>query len=161
MGCDGFRSSEFALSTEFRILRWLLLLSGSFLMCALLAMLLPVGTMQAAHQWLGLGEFPVAPITIYLARSTSLLYAVHGSIMFYTGLTIQNHWRFIPLLGWLHILIGMAIFVIDITSPMPTYWIAMEGGPIAALGVLMLVLFRKGSLADAAIPTEQNSPANA
>ena len=136
------------MSFEFKILRWILMLSGCFLMSAFLTVLLPVKTMQSMHAWLGLGEFPVAPITDYLARSTSLLYGVHGSILFYTGLTIQHHWRFIPLLGWLHIVIGIAILMIDLTAPMPTYWILMEGGPIAAVGVLILFLFRRGSLAE-------------
>ena len=138
------------MSFEFKILRWILMLSGSFLMTAFLTVLLPVMTMQAMHEWLGLGEFPVAPITDYLARSTSLMYGVHGSIMFYTGLTIQHHWRFIPLLGWLHIVIGTVMVMIDLTAPMPTYWIVMEGGPIAAVGVLILFLYRKNS------PTELN-----
>jgi hypothetical protein len=138
------------LSFEFKIVRWILILSGGFLMTAFLAVFLPVQSMQSMHERLGLGEFPVAPITDYLARSTSLLYGVHGSILFYTGLTIQHHWRFVPLLGWLHIVIGMAMLGIDLAAPMPTYWTAMEGGPVAAVGVLMLFLFKKGS------PTELN-----
>jgi hypothetical protein len=121
------------------------MLSGMFLMSAFLTVLLPVATMQTVHEWLGLGEFPVTPITAYLARSTSLLYGVHGSVIFYTGLTIRYHWRFIPLIGWLHIVIGFAILAIDITAPMPMYWTVLEGGPIAAIGVLILFLFRRGS----------------
>ncbi len=121
------------------------MLAGIFLMLAFLAMLLPVDLMRTTHQWLGLGTFPVAPITTYLARLTSLLYGVHGSIMFYTGLTIQYHWRMVRLLAWLHIVIGIALLIIDFTAPMPWYWTALEGGPIASVGVLMLILIKRGS----------------
>jgi hypothetical protein len=133
------------LNTEYKILRWILMVSGIFLMCAFFAMLLPVETMRMAHKWLGLGEFPVAPITDYLARSTSMLYGVHGSVMFYAGLTIQHHWRFVWLLGWLHVVIGVSLVVIDSMAPMPMYWTLMEGPSIAALGVLILFLFKRGS----------------
>lgn len=115
------------------------------LMCAYLAMFLPVETMRMTHQWLGLGDFPVAPITDYLARSTSLLYGVHGTVMFYTGLTLQHHWRFASLLGWLHIVCGLSLLAIDFHAPMPAYWIVMEGGPIAALGGLILYLCKQGT----------------
>ena len=122
------------------ILKWVLILSGMFLMLAFLAALLPVHWMAVAHQWLGLGDFPDQPITIYLARSTSLLYGVHGVLMLYTGMTLDRHWQLVRLFGWLHVLIGLSMLVIDLTAPMPWYWTLIEGGPIASLGVLILLL---------------------
>ena len=123
-----------------KILQWILILSGLFLMVAFVAVLLPVDWMNRAHQWLGLGEFPNRPVTLYLARSTSLLYGVHGVLMFYTGLTLDRHWRLVWLFGWLHILIGITVFFIDLTAPMPLYWVLAEGLPVAGLGVFLLVL---------------------
>lgn len=131
------------MSFEHQILKWLLLLSGVFLMSAFATMLLPVSWMAATHQWLGLGEFPDSPITVYLARSTSLLYAVHGLLMFYTGLTIESHWRWVKIFGWLHVVMGSSMFLIDWTSGMPIYWTAMEGPPVAMLGVVILVLLKR------------------
>ena len=84
----------------------------------------------------------------YLARSTSVLYGVHGFLMVYTGWTIRWHWRYVPLFGWLHIVIGITLLITDISAPMPLYWIAAEGGPIAALGVLILWLARRGVISD-------------
>ena len=59
---------------------------GVGLMSAIIPVFFPVDLMATLHQWLGvwgeLGDFPDAPITIYLARSTSLLYALHGAVMF-------------------------------------------------------------------------------
>ena len=120
------------------LLKWLLIVSGLFLVTAFGTVLLPVSWMAATHQWLGLGGFPEFPITVYLARSTSLLYGVHGVMMFYTGCTIQKHWRLVPLFAWLHIGLGIAMFLIDWTAPMPWYWTLLEGPPVGALGVLLL-----------------------
>ncbi len=124
------------------ILQWLLVLSGLFLMVAFLAVLLPVSWMSIGHRWLGLGDFPDQPITVYLARSTSLMYGVHGVLMLYIGLTLDNHWRLVKVLGYLHVLIGISMLIIDLTAPMPWYWTLVEGGPVAGLGVLILFLAR-------------------
>ena len=111
-------------------------------MLAFFAVLLPVKTMASVHQWLGLENFPNQPIANYLARSTSLLYGVHGVMMLYTGLTLEHHWRLVWLFGWLHIVIGVTIFFIDLMAPMPWYWISLEGPPVALLGGLILYLAR-------------------
>ena len=124
-------------------LKWILILSGAFLIMALLAMLLPVETMSQIHNGLGLGEFPDQAISVYLARSTSLLYGIHGVLMLYTGLTLNHHWRLVWVFGWLHVTIGISMLIIDLLAPMPWYWICGEGPPVAALGVLILVLGKK------------------
>ena len=131
------------LSTSRWLLKWILVLAGSFLMLAFGAVLLPVDTMAAVHGWLGLGEFPNQPITIYLARSTSLLYGIHGVLMFYTGLTLDHHWRMVWFFGWLHVVVGLTILVVDILASMPWWWTAIEGPPVAALGGLILYLAEK------------------
>ena len=123
-----------------RILSWLLMLSGAFLMLAFLAAMLPVATMSSVNDLLGLEELPIQPITIYLARSTSLLYGVHGVLMFYTGWNLERHMQFASLFGWLHILIGVSMLTIDLLAPMPWYWTMLEGAPVALLGVLILYL---------------------
>jgi hypothetical protein len=45
--------------------------------------------------------------------------------------------------GWLHVVIGLTMFGIDLTSPMPTYWIAGEGIPIAIAGLVIVWLWKK------------------
>ena len=100
--------------------------------------------MAAGHEWLGLGEFPNLPITVYLARSTSLLYGIHGVLMVYTSFTMQHHWRLAWLFSALHVVIGITMLVTDITAGMPLYWILGEGAPVAALGVVMMILFNIG-----------------
>ena len=127
-----------------KILKALLLLTGVILLLAFVAVVISPSAMASGHQWLGLGEFPDRPITIYLARSTSLLYGVHGVLMVYTALTMKQHWRFVWLFGALHVLIGLTMLFTDITAGMPVYWIIGEGPPVAALGVVMIALYMRG-----------------
>ena len=124
-------------------LSWLLTISGCGLMVATIPVFFPVHWMATIHGWLGLGEFPDSPITIYLARSTSLLYAVHGTLMLIVSLNMKRYWPLVGVFGWLHVVIGLTMFGIDLTSPMPMYWIAGEGIPVAMAGVLILWLWRK------------------
>ena len=126
-------------------LQRLLVILGGGLLVATIPVFFPVQVMATIHGWLGLGEFPAEPITIYLARSTSLLYAVHGAIMVATGWRIDDLKPLVPLLGWLHIVIGMAMLGIDLTTPMPWYWTAFEGIPISLAGMLILWLWSQAS----------------
>ena len=62
-----------AADTRQTLLRVLLRLGGCLLLTAFVAVLLPVSWMAATHEWLGLGEFPRAPVVDYLARSVAAL----------------------------------------------------------------------------------------
>ena len=115
-------------------------------MLATLAVFLPVELMATCHQWLGLGDFPDAPITIYLARSTSLLYAMHGVIMFYVAWHFDRCQLLVPLLGWLHVVLGVAMIGVDLKAGMPLYWTALEGLPIALTGGAILWLNGRATL---------------
>ena len=110
-------------------------------MLALVAVFLPVSLMASAHQWLGLGPFPDAPITRYLARSTSLLYFIHGCVLAYVGWKFAQLHTLVPLLGFLHIVLGGTMLAVDWFAGMPVYWTAGEGIPVALMGVLMLWLY--------------------
>ncbi len=118
---------------------------GVGLMLATVAVFFPVSLMATFHQWLGLGDFPDAPITIYLARSTSLLYAMHGAVMFYVALNWDRCEALVPLLGWLHVTLGLTMIGVDVNAGMPLYWTAGEGLPIALTGGVILWLFRRSS----------------
>ena len=127
-------------------LRLLLGIIGIGLLMATIPLFFPVSWMAAIHGWLGLGEFPETPITLYLARSTSLLYAIHGSIMLLTALKIDQLGTLVPLLGWIHVVIGLAMLGIDLSARMPWYWTAAEGVPISLAGLLLLWLWKKSQL---------------
>lgn len=112
-------------------------------MVAFACIFIPDSVMATTHQWLGLGEFPNAPITLYLARSTSLLYGVHGLLMFVVGRNLDRYSPLASLFGWLHIVIGLSMLGIDLTAGMPWYWTAFEGVPVALTGLLIVWLAKK------------------
>jgi len=127
-------------------LRRLVCLNGGFLLIATLAMFLPVPVMAHIHELLGLGRFPDAAITIYLARSTSLMYAIHGALTLYVAVQWNPFYRLVPFLALLHVLIGFSLIGIDLTTGMPSYWTWLEGGPIACFGLFLLWLYHKAGL---------------
>ena len=127
-------------SNSFNILRILLGVIGAGLLTATGAVFLPVEWMAASHRWLGLGEFPNSAITVYLARSTSLLYAVHGFLMLYTAIHLRQYLPLAKIFGYLHIVIGLVMLGIDVTTPMPFYWTAVEGIPISLAGAAIVWL---------------------
>lgn len=116
---------------------------GCGLMVAFFFLVLPGSLMNAIHQWLGLGEMTDVPLTFYLARSTSLLYGIHGVLMFVCGRNIRKYADLIPVFGWLHVVIGVAMIGIDLTAGMPWWWTTFEGAPIAMTGLVMVWLSQK------------------
>jgi hypothetical protein len=137
-------------------LTWLLALTGCGLMVATVPVFFPVSVIETLHGWLGLGEFPDSAIAIYLARSCSMLYAVHGCLMLIVAMDMRRYWPLVRVFGWLHVVIGLTVFGIDWTTPMPRYWIAGEGIPIAMAGVAIVWLWRK-SMANAVELATTNS----
>ena len=127
----------------FNVLQVLLAVVGIGLLVATFAVFLPVSWMSQTHRWLGLGEFPESPIAIYLARSTSLLYAVHGFLMLYTAIHLHQFLSLAKIFGYLHIVLGLAMLGIDVTTPMPAYWTAIEGTPISLTGAAIVWLATK------------------
>lgn len=117
-----------------RILSGLLVVVGSGLMFAFVFAVLPITYLASIHSWLGLGDFPDQPVAEYLARSTSLMYGVHGTVLFFVGRNVHENLRLAALLGWLHIALGVAMLVVDANSGMPWWWTAFEGIPVAITG---------------------------
>ena len=126
-------------------LRVLLTLLGCGLMVATIPIFFTVDLMATIHGWLGLGEFPEEAITIYLARSTSLLYAIHGLLMVIVSFDLQRYWPLVPVFGWLHVALGLLMLGIDLTTPMPWYWTAAEGIPISIAGLVIIWLYRRAN----------------
>jgi hypothetical protein len=74
--------------------RWLVLLLrlvGGFCLLALVALWMPRSWMEAGHRWLGIGEFPPAPIAEYLARSVSALSAFYGGLLIALSLDVRRY----------------------------------------------------------------------
>ena len=69
------------------ILRW----EGSISLLALFAVVMPYSSMDATHQWLGLGKLPDQPIVGYLARSLSASYALLGGLLWFLSFDVHRH----------------------------------------------------------------------
>ena len=62
-------------------LRLLLRILGWICVLALIPLVMPRSWMDIGHRYLGLGEFPSAPIAEYLARSVCALCAFYGGLL--------------------------------------------------------------------------------
>lgn len=110
-----------------RTLRLLLRGSGCLLVAATVAVLLPVSWMSRANDLIGLEPFPAVPLSEYLARSASGLYAMHGGTMIFASTNVRAHSGLIFYLGVVGVLFGLAMVGIDVVSGMPWYWTLFEG----------------------------------
>lgn len=125
-----------------RLLVLLLRLGAVLTGSAIFTVFLPEATMASVHEGLGLGAFPAAPITTYLARSLSAMYAFHGALLFILSTDVRRFRPVIILLGWATAVLGFILFAIDLTAPMPAWWVFAEGPWVVVIG---LVLARLGS----------------
>lgn len=107
---------------------------------ALFAALLPTEWMASVHRALGLGAFPESPLTEYLTRSISLLYAAHGGVLFVVSTDVRRYRPLVIYLGWLNIALGAALTAIDLAAPLPLWWTLSEGPWVAISGVVILAL---------------------
>jgi hypothetical protein len=126
--------------TQERLLVVLLRLSGSGLMLAFLAILLPVDWMAATHPWLGLGEFPRTPIVDYLTRSIAALYGFHGVFVWMVSRDPERYRAFVWFAAVMNIVFGAMMIAIDLHAGMPAIWTAIEGPSIIAMGAAIAAL---------------------
>ena len=127
------------------LLKWLLRLIGGIELCAVPFILIPVAWMDAVHdRVLGLGPLPHGPIVEYMARSLSIMYAIHGAVVFRVSFDVERFRPLIAFLGGLHVFIGLAVLGTDLSAGLPWWWVVGEGPGIAVSGGLVLVLARAG-----------------
>ena len=126
-----------------RWLQLLLRLGGVLTGSAVVAVFLPTETMVSIHQQLGLGEFPVAPITEYLTRSLSALYALHGVVLLALSLDVGRYLEVITWTGWGTAVLGVLQIGIDLHAPVPGWWVAAEGPWVVVAGALLVWLSRR------------------
>ena len=130
------------LNGELRLLVFLLRLAGVVTASAFLAILLPRDWMAATHEWLGLGEFPRAPVVDYLARSIAALYGFHGVLLLIVSRDLVRYKPIVTFVGILNVTFGLIMTAIDLYAPMPMLWTLTEGLPIIAFGLVVLYLCR-------------------
>jgi hypothetical protein len=105
--------------------------------------------MAAVHRWLGMGEFPDAPLTDYLVRSVAALYGFHGVLVLIVAGDPARYERIVLFLGAMDIVFGLMMVAIDLHAGMPIVWTALEGPPLVGVGVLLLYLRRRAGIQSA------------
>ena len=123
-------------------LRIVLQVLGWTTIVALGAVVMPRSWMAATHVWLGLGEFPAAPIVENLARSVSAFYAIFGGVCLFVGSDIERYRPLIKFLGAVLVMFGVALIGIDLAAGMPPWWTASEGLSTIVFGGLVSALSR-------------------
>lgn len=121
-------------------LKVLLRLGAAVTGSAIFAVFMPRESMAAVHAGLGLGELPASPITSYLTRSLSAMYALHGLVLLALSLDVRRHVDVVVWVGWGTAALGALQLGIDLTAPMPLWWSLAEGPWVVAASFLLIFL---------------------
>jgi len=132
-------------SSERRALVAVLRCLGVLDLLALAAVLAPRPFLESAAQAVGL-PLPEGPLPVYLVRSASILYAVHGVLVLFLSLDVVRYRPVIRFLALVALVHGVVILGIDLFERMPLWWCVAEGPGIAAMGIVVLLLLRRAGL---------------
>jgi hypothetical protein len=122
------------------MLRAYLIVTGLILLTAAPCACLPYSWMDAIHHSLGLGTLSDGPMTLYLARSASVLYASIGPLYLFIARDPRSYAALLRLLGVIKIALGIALLGIDVSVGLPWFWAAWEGPFVMAWGACLLLL---------------------
>jgi len=126
-----------------RLLVFLLRLGAILTGSAFFTIFLPETTMASVHESLGLGAFPASPLTNYLTRSLSVMYAFHGGLLFVLSTNVRRFKPVVLFVGWATAVLGVALLAIDLRAPMPGWWVFAEGPWVFAIGLVIAWLSRR------------------
>ena len=129
--------------TAQRILAWLLYVLGGMMSAAFLAVLMPTSAMASIADWLGVGPLHRSPLTEYLTRSLSTMYGVLGVLHLYLARDVVRYLDLIVVIGWLTVVAGAIVTVVDFTAGMPPLWSWSEGPPTVLAGLAYVWLARR------------------
>ena len=129
--------------TAGRLLAGLLSVLGGVMTVAFLAMVMPTSWMAATADWLEVGPLPRSPLVEYLTRSLSLLYGVFGVLHLYLARDVARYLDLIVVFGWLTMLAGVVLTVVDFAAGMPPMWSWSEGPPTVLVGAAYVWLARR------------------
>ncbi len=124
-------------------LTWLLRILGALTLTALVGTVMPTGWMAEVNDRLGLEPLVRSPLTEYLTRSLSAVYALFGALTLFVSRDVGRHQPFILFAGKLTMLLGVFLTVLDFWAGMPAHWSWTEGPPTVALGGWMVWLARR------------------
>lgn len=124
-------------------LTWLLRGLGVLMLTAVFAVVMPTDWMAAVNDRLGLAPLPRTPLTEYLTRSLSAIFAGLGAMTLFVARDVRRYQPFILFSSWLTVLLGAFYTVLDVWAGMPASWTLGEGPPTLLLGFWMVWLARR------------------
>lgn len=107
---------------------------------ALVAVFTPQPWLSEAARLAGLSGLPDDPVVGYLARTASLMYALHGATVLFVSFDVRRYWPLIRCLSWLAPVHGALILGLDVAEGMPVWWTCVEGPAYAVMGLVVLGL---------------------
>ncbi len=125
-----------------KLLTLYLRLGGAVMLLAAGAIFLPTTWMNLAHEKLGLGPFPDSPITQYLTRTISCLYAMRGGLFLVLAQDVVRYRPVIQFLAVGNLALSLFFFGIDYLAGLHIYWVLAEGPMIACIGAILFYLNR-------------------
>jgi hypothetical protein len=131
------------MSVSEQSLRWFLRITAIVLHSAAGAVVMPYAWMNAISEALGLGALPDMPLTAYLTRSLSALYAVLGG---YCWILSGDVKRYRPLLAWsvpLSLAFSVVLIAVDVFAEMPIGWTLIESAFVMGWTLLLWRLVRR------------------
>ena len=126
-----------------RLLALFLRVVGIADLLAIVAVFLPNECLSWAHETVGLGAWPQGRIVGYLARSTSLLYGIHGALLLVLANDVTHYRSLIRWYGKVISVAGLLLIGVDIAESMPLWWTVFEGAAVVGIGVVILTLCRE------------------
>ncbi|MEZ6040451.1 MAG: hypothetical protein R3C20_08095 [Planctomycetaceae bacterium] len=99
--------------------------------------------MNSAHDWLGLGTLPEAPIVSYLTRSLSLLYFIFALFTLGIAGNLRQYKPLVGIWGQAAGIAGIVLFGIDWHAGMPYAWTFTEGPPGIIIGATIYTLHHR------------------
>lgn len=80
------------------------------------------------------------PLTGYLARSASMLYAFLGVLVFVMSFDVERYRPLLGVVGRVILLCAVLLFGVGIAEQLPTWWLCVEGPSVVVLGGVLLWL---------------------
>lgn len=125
------------------VLAWSLRMFGGIDLLALVPFLMPLEWIRVGHEFCGFGPFPAEPIAEYLARATSLLWAMHGALLLFLARDVRRRVEVIRFVALITVLVSLGLFGLSWRAGMPMWWLLLEGPVFAATGLWYLWWLRK------------------
>jgi len=132
-----------------RRLALLLRLVGGLCLLALIGLLMPRAWIDLGHRWLGWGEFPDAPIAVYLARSVSALCGFYGGLLIALSRDVRRYTPLIRYQAAAIMALSLCGVIVGRAAGMPLWFVAGDAAGCWAYGIPMLVLARRVEASEA------------